>query len=260
MKIDVFTLFPEMFAGPLAASIIKRAQETGILTVTLHNIRDYTTDKHKTVDDTPYGGGGGMVLKPEPVVTAVETVLGVSPNVPVILLSPQGRVFSQSIAETLSTLPQLALICGHYEGLDERIRQLVVTDELSIGDYVLTGGELAAMVVIDAVTRLLPGALGDPAAPDKDSHATGLLEHPHYTRPETFRGLSVPEVLRSGDTNQVTRRRRMAALRRTWERRPDLLLDAPLTTEDREILTQLANLAIQQEKGRKMSQDEILVL
>lgn len=240
MQIDVFTLFPEMFAGPLSASIVGRAQACGALAVRLHNFRDYATDKHKTVDDTPYGGDGGMVLKPEPIVHAVENVLGAPPSCPVILLSPQGRVLSQSIVEELAELPAFALVCGHYEGVDERVRELVVTDELSIGDYVLTGGELPAMVVIDAVARRLPGVLGDPDAPDKDSHATGLLEHPHYTRPPMFRGLEVPEVLRSGHAAQVAHWRRKESLRRTWNRRPDLLLNAPLTEQDVDFLAELA--------------------
>jgi tRNA (guanine37-N1)-methyltransferase len=241
VRIDVFTLFPEMFAGPLSASMMGRAQECGALSVALHNFRDYATDKHKSVDDTPYGGDGGMVLRPEPIICAVEDVLGAPPSAPVILLSPQGRVFSQAIAGELAALPGFGLICGHYEGADERVRELIVTDELSIGDYVLTGGELAALVVIDAVARLLPGVLGDPDAPDKDSHATGLLEHPHYTRPAVFRDLEVPEVLRSGSAAQIARWRREESLRRTWQRRPDLLLKAPLTAQDADFLAELAD-------------------
>lgn len=252
MRIDVFTLFPEMFAGPLSASIVGRSQASGALTINLHNFRDYTTDKHRTVDDTPYGGDGGMILKPEPIVLAVENVLGTPPSDPVILLSPQGRVFSQSIAEGLAIQPRFALICGHYEGVDERVRELVVSDELSIGDYVLTGGELAAMVVIDAVARLLPGVLGDPDAPDKDSHAASLLEHPHYTRPPTFRGMTAPEVLRSGNAAQVRQWRREESLRRTWQRRPDLLLNASLTPQDADFLaTLLAESAQNRQKSQK---------
>lgn len=248
MHIDVFTLFPSMFAGPLTESILKRAQEMGMLSVALHDIRRYTTDRHHTADDTPYGGGGGMVMKPEPVVTAVEAA--VPPGVPVILLSPQGRVFTQDIAQELAQHERLALVCGHYEGVDERVRQLVVTDEISIGDYVLTGGELAAMVIVDAVARLLPGVLGDPDAPDKDSHAAGLLEHPHYTRPPEFRGLKVPEVLLSGHEARIAQWRRRESLRRTWQRRPDLLLTADLTDEDRAFLVTLAQEDIERRAGR----------
>jgi tRNA (guanine37-N1)-methyltransferase len=240
MRIDVFTLFPEMFAGPLTESILKRARETGTLSVTLHNIRDYATDRHHTADDTPYGGGGGMLMKPEPVVAAIEHIVPQGVGIPVILLSPQGRVFNQDMAQSMAAHDRLALVCGHYEGVDERVRQTVITDEVSIGDYVLTGGELAAMVIIDAVTRLLPGVLGDPDGPINDSHATGLLEHPHYTRPPEFRGLRVPDVLLSGHEGNITRWRRQQALRRTWQRRPDLLLTAPLTTADREYLLTLA--------------------
>jgi tRNA (guanine37-N1)-methyltransferase len=240
MHIDVFTLFPEMFTGPLDESMLRRAQDAGVLSVVLHDIRDYTTDRHHTADDTPYGGGGGMILKPEPVVAAVEAVIPPGEGIPVILLSPQGRVFTQAVAGELARHARIGLVCGHYEGIDERARQLVITDEISIGDYVLTGGELAAMVVIDAVTRLLPGVLGDPDAPGKDSHATGLLEHPHYTRPPEFRGLKVPEVLLSGHEANVVRWRREQSLRRTWQRRPDLLLMAPLDERDCEFLLTLA--------------------
>ncbi len=240
MRIDVLTLFPGMFAGPLAESMLKRAQEMGALAVALHDIRDHTTDKHRTVDDTPYGGGGGMVMKPEPLVAAIEAVAPPGAGVPVLLLSPQGRVFDQALAFELAALPRLVLVCGHYEGVDERVRQTAITGELSIGDYVLTGGELAAMVVIDAVARLLPGVLGDPTGATDDSHATGLLEYPHYTRPPVFRGLAVPDVLLSGHEANVNAWRRREALRRTWERRPDMLLNAPLSETDREFLLELA--------------------
>ncbi|NPA27349.1 MAG: tRNA (guanosine(37)-N1)-methyltransferase TrmD [Chloroflexi bacterium] len=239
MRIDVFTLFPEVFEPYLNLSILARARERGLLDVHLYNIRDWTTDKHRTVDDEPYGGGGGMVMKPEPIFAAVEDVLGRPPRAPVILMTPQGRPFTQEVAWQLSRLPRIALIAGRYEGLDERVREHLVTDELSIGDYVLTGGELPALVVIDAVTRLLPGVLGDPDAPLKDSFSQGLLEHPHYTRPAVFRGWSVPEVLRSGDHARIARWRREQSLRRTWERRPDLLARAPLTPEDRAYLATL---------------------
>jgi tRNA (guanine37-N1)-methyltransferase len=247
MHIDVFTLFPAMFSGPLTESMLKRAQEMGVLSVHLHDIRAYTTDRHHTADDLPYGGGGGMVMKPEPVVAAVEAVIPQGQGIPVILLSPQGRLFDQAAAFELARQPRIALVCGHYEGVDERIRKLVITDELSIGDYVLTGGELAAMVVIDAVARLLPGVLGDPTGAQDDSHASGLLEYPHYTRPPEYRGLRVPEVLLSGHEAHVARWRREQALRRTWQRRPDLLLTAALSDQDREFLLTLA----QEDIGRR---------
>jgi tRNA (guanine37-N1)-methyltransferase len=240
MRFDVLTLFPSMFHGPLNESILKRAQESGRLSVVLHNIRDYAADKHHVTDDAPYGGGGGMVMKPEPVFAAVEATLAGETQIPVILLSPQGRLFTQAIAVELCHHPRILLICGRYEGVDERVRQHLVTDEISMGDYVLTGGELAAMVVIDAVTRLLPGVLGDPGAVVEDSHARGLLEGPHYTRPAVFQGWEVPEVLRSGNHAVVARWRREQALRRTFERRPDLLVRADLTPQDQEFLTQLA--------------------
>lgn len=240
MHIDVLTLFPEMFVGPLTESILKRAQEAGLLTVHLHDIRDHTTDRHHVTDDTPYGGGGGMIMKVEPVVAAVEHVLTDAPATPVILMSPQGQLFTQTVAARLATLPRMVLLCGRYEGLDERVRDLVVAEEISVGDYVLTGGELPAMLVIDAVARLLPGVLGDPGAAEDDSHATGLLEYPHYTRPPEFRGLTVPDVLQSGDHARITRWRREQALRRTWQRRPDLLLTTDLDEADRVFLAQLA--------------------
>jgi tRNA (guanine37-N1)-methyltransferase len=239
MRFDVLTLFPEMFTGPLQESIIKRAQERGLISVHLHNIRDYATGRHRITDDAPYGGGGGMVMKPEPIFAAVEAVLGDEKGVPVILLSPQGRLFTHEVARELSRYPRLVLICGRYEGVDERVREHLATDEISIGDYVLSGGELAAMVIIDAVTRLLPGALGDPGATFEDSYAWGLLEYPHYTRPAVFRGWAVPEVLLSGNHAAIARWRREQALRRTLERRPDLLERAPLTEEDRAFLARL---------------------
>lgn len=252
MHFDVLTLFPEMFQGPLDESILKRAQESGRLSVALHNIRDYATDKHHITDDTPYGGGGGMVMKPEPIFAAVEAILPppIPPRlaggereggVPVILLSPQGRLFTQAVATELSCYPRVILICGRYEGVDERVRRHLATDEISIGDYVLTGGELAALVIIDAIARLLPGVLGDSGATIDDSHARGLLEGPHYTRPAVFRGWEVPKILSSGNHAAVARWRREQALRRTFERRPDLLERAELTAQDREFLEQLVD-------------------
>jgi len=240
---DILTLFPSFFESPLNQSIIKRAREAGLISIALHNIRDYATDRHRTTDDTPYGGGGGMIMKPEPIFAAVEAILKEKdpkmPSPPVILLSPQGRLFNQEIARELSRQPHLLLICGHYEGVDERVRQYLATDEISIGDYVLTGGEVAALVIVDAVTRLVPGVLGDPGATFEDSHAEGLLEYPHYTRPPVFRGHRVPEVLLSGDHAAVIRWRRQQALCRTWQRRPDLLSKARLSEDDKAFLRQL---------------------
>jgi len=238
MHFDIFTLFPSMFEGPLQASILHRAQESGHLSINIHDIRDYANDKHHTTDDAPYGGGGGMVMKPEPIFSAVETVLGASSETSIILLSPQGRLFTQPVACDLARRSHLALICGRYEGVDERVRQHLVTDEISIGDYVLTGGELAAMVIVDAVTRLLPGVLGDPGAAIDDSHANGLLEGPHYTRPAVYRGWEVPPILLSGDHAAIARWRREQSLHRTLERRPELLADVDLSTRDRTFVSE----------------------
>jgi tRNA (guanine37-N1)-methyltransferase len=249
MHFDILTLFPAMFEGPFSESIIRRAMEAGRISVALHDIRDYAPGKHRVTDDAPYGGGGGMVMKPEPILNAVEAILGDEspsrwrgespPPVPVILLSPQGRLFGHQAARELARWPRLVLICGRYEGVDERVRQYLCTDEISIGDYVLSGGELAAMVLVDAVTRLLPGVLGDPGAPFEDSHADGLLEYPHYTRPAEYRGRRVPEVLLSGHHAELTRWRRQESLRRTFLRRPDLLAGARLSEADRAFLRQL---------------------
>lgn len=287
MRIDIVTLFPEVFEGYLGTSILGRAQEAGLLDVRVHSLRAYATDRHRVTDEPPYGGGGGMVLKPGPLFRAVEGIMadsgpqtadggsdakgegrqlrrvtadrereadtdlaagaGVeraerarSTNVPVILLSPQGRPLTHEVARELAQEAQIILICGRYEGVDERVREHLVTDEISIGDYVMTGGELAAMVVVDVAARFLPGVLGDDEAVDSDSFADGLLEGPHYTRPATFRAWSVPDVLRSGHAAHIMRWRREQALRRTWERRPDLLLGANLTPEDRYFLATLA--------------------
>ena len=251
MRIDIVTLFPEMVTGYLNASILGRAQEAGHLTVGLHNPRHYAAGRHRITDEPPYGGGGGMVLKPEPLFNAVETVLArfaPAPELqpPVVLLTPQGRPFTQDLAQSWSREPWLILLCGRYEGVDERVREHLVTHEVSIGDYVLTGGELGALVIGDAVTRLLPDVLGAEGAAEADSFATGLLEGPQYTRPEVFRGWPVPDVLRSGHAANIARWRREQALRRTWQRRPDLLLTAPLTEEDRQFL---ATLAMEQVQG-----------
>jgi tRNA (guanine37-N1)-methyltransferase len=240
MRFDVFTLFPEVFEPYLQTSILQRARQRELVEISLHNIRDWTSDRHHVTDDTPYGGGGGMVMKPEPIFAAVEAVLGAPPTCPVILLTPQGRIFTQSVAQELSAEPHLALLCGRYEGVDERVRQHLVSDEISIGDYVLSGGELPALVLIDALTRLIPGALGDPNGAWDDSHASGLLEYPHYTRPPEFRGWPVPEVLLSGDHARIERWRREQALLRTWQRRPDLLNSADLSAQDRDFLERLA--------------------
>jgi tRNA (guanine37-N1)-methyltransferase len=236
MQFEVFTLLPEVFPPYLESSILQRARQRGLIDVRLHNIRNWAHDKHHTTDDMPYGGGGGMVMKPEPVFEAVESILGPASGVPIILLTPQGRLFSQTIARELSSLERIALLCGRYEGVDERIRTSLVTDEISIGDYVLTGGELPALIVIDAITRLLPGALGDPTGAEDDSHASGLLEYPHYTRPPEFRGEPVPEVLISGDHAKIAQWRREQSLLRTLERRPDLLEKAELNEKDRKFL------------------------
>jgi len=240
MQIDILTLFPAMFDGPFTESILKRAQEKQLLSVRLHDIRNYATDKHRTVDDTPYGGGGGMVMMPGPLIEAVGDVRGADRTVPVVLLTPQGRVFTQHVAQELAQHSRLVLICGRYEGVDERVRQTVVTDEISIGDYVLTGGELAAMVIVDAVARLIPGVLGARWGAEEDSHAMGLLEYPHYTRPPEYRGLAVPDVLLAGDHGAIERWRRLEAIRRTWRRRPDLLLAAELSPDERWFLADLA--------------------
>jgi tRNA (guanine37-N1)-methyltransferase len=240
MQIDILTLFPSMFEGPMTESILKRAQEKGLIEVRLHDIRDYTSDKHHTVDDTPYGGGGGMVMMPGPLIEAVEGVRGGDDQTPVILLTPQGRVFTQKVAQELSQYPRLILVCGRYEGFDERIRTLAATDEISIGDFVITGGELGAMIIVDAVSRLIPGVLGALWGAEEDSHAMGLLEYPHYTRPPEFRGLTVPDVLLNGNHAEIEKWRRREAIRRTWKRRPDLLLTAELSEAEGWFLADLA--------------------
>jgi len=237
MHFDIFTLFPDMFQGPFAESILKRAQERGLLSIAMHNIRDITTDRHHIVDDYPYGGGAGMVMKPEPIFAAVDAVYE---NGPIILLTPQGRLFNQRIARDFAREQRVTLLCGHYEGVDERVRQHLVTDEISIGDYVLTGGELAAMVVVDVVSRLIPGVLGADASIQEESHSENLLEYPHYTRPPEFRGWHVPEVLLSGHHAQIARWRRKESLRRTRQRRPDLFEKVELTGKlDKKLLREL---------------------
>ncbi len=240
MRFDALTLFPEMFESYLNASIVKRAQDAGIIQVETHDIRAYAAGKHKITDSPPFGGGGGMILKPEPIFAAAEAVSNPADNCPIILLSPQGRLFNQQIAQELAGHQRLILICGRYEGVDERVRLGLATDEISVGDYVLTGGELPALILIDAITRLLPGALGAENAAQDDSHAAGLLEGVHYTKPVDFAGMRVPEILRSGDAGKIDRWRRQQALRRTWRRRPELALNATLTEEDKRFLAKLA--------------------
>lgn len=243
MRIDILTLFPQMFQSPFSSGILKRAIDYKLVSINLHNIRDYAHDKHRTVDDYPYGGGPGMVLKPEPIFEAVDSIKSdICPKEEVnqiILLTPQGRPFSQQIAQELSKYSHLILICGHYEGVDERVQEHLVTDEISIGDYVLTGGELPAMVMVDAVARLLPGVLGSAASPLDDSHATGLLEYPQYTRPAVCRGWPVPEVLLSGNHAQIAKWRREQVILRTLERRPELLDKTNLCLEERQLVERL---------------------
>jgi len=246
MRFDIFTLFPEVFEPYLQTSILQRARQRGLLQVNLYNIRDWTHDRHHVTDDEPYGGGGGMVMKPEPVFAAVEGVLGSPAPCPVVLLTPQGRLFNQTVAQELALQPRLALLCGRYEGVDERVRQYLVSDEISIGDYVLTGGELPALVLVDAIARTLPGVLGDPEGAWDDSHASGLLEYPHYTRPPEFRGWGVPDALLSGDHARIARWRREQSLLRTWQRRPDLLERANLSEADRKFLA-----ALEEDDGRR---------
>jgi len=240
MRIDILTLFPPLFEAPFGFGVFQRAIENGLVEINVVNIRDYTHDKHHTADDYPYWGGAGMVLKPEPVFEAVEaikTITGGEP--PVILLTPQGRPFSDAIARELARQPHLVFICGHYEGVDERVSRHLATDEISIGDYVLTGGEIPALVISDAVLRLVPGVLGSEASPAEDSHAAGLLEYPQYTRPADFRGWQVPQVLLSGNHAEIARWRREQIIRRTLERRPELLEKVELGREDKKLVERL---------------------
>lgn len=240
MRVDIITIFPEMVRNAASFSILGRAQEKGLLTLHAVDLRDYTTDRHRTTDDAPFGGGAGMVMKPEPIFAAVEDAVARGPGRPrVVLTSPRGRKYNQLLAEELAREPHIIIICGRYEGVDERVCQQLVTDEISIGDYVLTGGELAALVILDSVVRLLPGALGDEESAVYESFSSGLLEHPHYTRPAEFRGMKVPEVLLTGDHQVVRRWQRKEALRVTWLRRPELLASAPLSASDRALLEEL---------------------
>jgi tRNA (guanine37-N1)-methyltransferase len=239
MRFHILTLFPELFSSVLSATMLQKAQERGAVQFALINVRDFATDKHHVTDDTPYGGGHGMVMKPEPIVAALESLDAVPVRPRRILLSPQGRLFTQAEAHALAQLPEIVLVCGRYEGVDDRVRAFV-DDELSVGDVVLSGGEVAALVVIDVVSRLVPGALGCESSAAVESFSDGLLEYPHYTRPAEFRGLRVPDILLSGDHAAIARWRRHEALRRTYERRPDLLTSAPLSDDDRAFLATLA--------------------
>jgi tRNA (guanine37-N1)-methyltransferase len=236
MHFDIFTLFPDMFQGPITESILKRAQERKLLSIALHNVRDATIDKHHVVDDYPYGGGAGMVMKPDPIFAAIEAV---HQGGPIIYLTPQGRTFNQQIAQDLAQEQSITLLCGHYEGIDERVIQHLVTDEISIGDYVLTGGELAAMILVDAVSRLLPGVLAE-GSTTEESHTSNMLEYPHYTRPPEFRGWRVPDILLSGHHEQIARWRRKEALKKTRLRRPDLFARLDLSSkQDQKLLKEI---------------------
>lgn len=239
MKIDIVTLFPEMFDSPLSHSIMKRAIENDLLEVNMVNFRRFGSGKHQHVDDTPYGGGAGMLLKPEPIFQSIEEIQQRSPitNKRIILMDPAGKPFDQSMAEEFSKEEHLIFICGHYEGYDERIRSLV-TDEVSLGDYVLTGGELASMVMMDAAVRLIPGVLGNEVSAETDSHSSGLLEHPHYTRPAEYKGMTVPEVLMNGNHKLIEEWRHIESLKRTFERRPDMLEKRELTDQEKDWIKQ----------------------
>lgn len=240
MRFDIFSLFPEVFTPYINTSILQRARANGIIAINIYNIRDWTTDKHHITDDTPFGGGGGMVMKPEPIFAAVEGIADGKPDYPVILMTPQGRPLTHVIAEQFSRQERLMILCGRYEGVDERVREHLVSDEISIGDYVLSGGELPALVLVEAVTRLLPGALGDPDGAFDDSFANGLLEYPQYTRPPEFRGWNVPEELVSGNHPAIARWRRQQSLLRTLQKRPDLLEMAELNQADIQYLVKIA--------------------
>lgn len=245
MIFDILTIFPEIVEAPLRKSIIGKAIDRKLIDVRVINIRDFATDRHHTTDDRPFGGGSGMVMKAQPLVAAIDRVRDSEPSARVILLSPQGRLFNQQIASELSLLRHICLVCGRYEGVDERVRRYYVDDEISVGDYVLTGGELPALIVLDTVARLVPGVLGSNQSTAEESFVGGLLEYPHYTRPEVFEGHRVPEILLSGNHGAIRRWRRQQSLFRTWERRPDLFKKEELGSEDKELLAE----AIQREKG-----------
>ena len=238
MIFDILTLFPEMFRSPLEGSILGKAREEGVITVNLFNIRDYADGKHRVTDDEPYGGGTGMIMKPEPIIRGIAAIRSAHQEARVILMTPQGTPLRQEVVKRFAQLTHFCLVCGRYEGVDERVRA-VVDEEISIGDYVLSGGETAALIMIEAVSRLIPGVLGDEGASEDDSFSRGLLEYPQYTRPRSFEGREVPEILLSGDHQAIEQWRRREALRRTWERRPDLLAQADLSDEDQAILDEL---------------------
>jgi tRNA (guanine37-N1)-methyltransferase len=238
IRFDILTVFPEMFASPCDCSLLKKALDRGLIAVHLHDIRGHAVDRHHMTDDSPYGGGGGMVMKVEPIDRCLQSIPLNGEDVPIVLMTPQGERFSQKIAEELAGYPQIILICGHYEGVDERVRKHLVTREISIGDYVLTGGELSAMVVVDAVSRLVPGVLGNNESASTDSFSMGFLEYPHYTRPAAYRGWEVPEALLSGNHKEIEAWRRREAFLRTWEKRPDLLRERVLTAEEEKWLAE----------------------
>jgi tRNA (guanine37-N1)-methyltransferase len=239
IRFDILSLFPEMFESPFNFSILKRARENNLLDVHLHNIRDYAEDKHRVTDDAPYGGGGGMVMKVEPIDRALAAIADEQNRGLIVLLTPQGEPFTQEIARDLSSCPRIILICGHYEGVDERVRNSLVDREISIGDYILTGGELSAMVVVDAVSRLIPGILGNNESAFMDSFSDGLLEYPHYTRPANYRGMQVPDVLLSGNHRNIQMWRRKESLKKTYLRRSDLLNKIKMSEEDKKILEEI---------------------
>jgi tRNA (guanine37-N1)-methyltransferase len=240
IRFDILSVFPEMFESPFNCSILKRARDKGIVEIHLHNIRDYAKNKHKMTDDAPYGGGGGMVMKVEPIDEALTSIIpSRDDNTSVVLLTPQGDTFDQNIAEEMSAYSRIVLICGHYEGVDERVRTYLVDREISVGDFVLTGGELSAMIVVDAVIRLIPDVLGNNESASFDSFSTGLLEYPHYTRPGSYRGWQVPDILLSGNHREIQTWRRKESLKRTYLRRPDLIEKIKLSGEDRKILEEI---------------------
>jgi tRNA (guanine37-N1)-methyltransferase len=238
IRFDILTVFPEMFTSFCGCSLLKKALDKGVISIHLHDIRSYAGDKHHMTDDAPYGGGGGMVMKVEPIDRALLSIPKMAEGTPIVLLTPQGERFSQKIAEELAACPQLVLVCGHYEGVDERVRSKLVNREISIGDYILTGGELSAMVLVDALSRLVPGVLGNSDSAGADSFSMGLLEYPHYTRPAEYRGWNVPEVLLSGNHREIELWRRRESLLRTKKRRPDLLTGMELTKQEKKWLTE----------------------